>query len=514
MRKLGIVPVLFVVLIAAVVPAVAVTDSTAEASIEYLEAWQTPDDEVTLQNAGDIQSAIQDGTLSRATGLTANDTLVVELEIPGFEGAVDGANGSTETERFQNALSAHGDLEIHQTNMGPNQAPLRIDVFNSSGVTVFSEGDTYYAVVDISDARLMRNDIEDDLYHEKAYTFSIEATLSAESDVTDDGDTAATAVDERSVSVVTEPDGRLQFRPQPNQTIMGTTNLGTGSTVTLVLSGESNPETETDESFELTRRVTVGHPSDSYRYEGPFAGSFDLRSVPTAATNVTLDVRTDGESLLTEAVPVVLADRSATVSAIDVVNETGFAAVNVTAELSAGGFVVLHAGSGDGPVVGHSQYLDRGDHTVNVYLNQPTTTDKLVVVAYHDANYNEWFDGVDVEQAYPSEEPVDSILFDHSTDDSSESGDSGSDSGSDSSESTPDEDSQSDNESTPRNAGSGTDTSGGDESPGQSENPTDSSGDDSDSGSLLAGSLGGVYPLLVIGIFGFLLLAVGYVGSD
>jgi hypothetical protein len=388
------------------------TGATAQdASIERLEAWQAPANETAFDSADDVRAAIENGTLSRATGVNDDDVLVLELRFQEFDEAVANASGSTTTERFQTALTEHGDLVIRQTNMGPMRAPVTIDALDQTGVEVFAaDDDTYYVRIDLSEAVVLRNDDSEQLETDRPYTFVVQAELAADSPLTAERSVALTAVDQRSATVETERDGTVQLQPRANQTIAGTANVGTGSTVTLVLSGDANPRTDGNESVRLTREATVTPTDDHAHYEGAFAATFDLRDVSPAATNVTVDVRIDNRSLLEEPAPAVIANRRATVRVHDLVETGGFVGVNVTADLSAGGFLAVHGWMADGLVVGHTPYLERGEHTVTVYLDKPTDADNLVVVAYRDENFNQWFDGVETESRYSTGAPEDAIV--------------------------------------------------------------------------------------------------------
>lgn len=415
MQSLRVALVVAVVTLAGVVPfAVTPAPADGEASIERVGTWQAPENATVLNDAADVRSAINDGTLTRATGVDNDDVLVIGLEIRGFGGVVSDADGSNATERFLSALSEHGDLSIEQTNPGPSQLPASVRVLDGTGVRVFPDraNDTYYLAVDLDEVRVTRGDDGDevDLTY-GPYPFIVRAELAADSPLTEERQLALAPVESRSASVETSPDGGIHVRPTSNQTISGTTNVGLGWNVTVVLAGDDNPATAADESFRLTREATVELPDEvGYYYGGTFDSAFDLGTVPTRAESVTVDVRLDGTSLLDVPVPVSVADRRASVT-VDGVREDGqFTGVTGNATLSTGGFLVLHEASADGPVVGHTAYLDPGEHTVTVYAAEPTDDD-IVVVAHRDSNHNEWFDGPDVDSAYTDADP-DAVALD------------------------------------------------------------------------------------------------------
>jgi len=406
---------LLVLSLALLVPAVVVGETATDenATLDRVEAWQAPASEAGFENAAAVRAAIDDGRLSRATGVNATHLLVVELGLQGFDEALGDADGSTTTGRFQAALREHGDLGIRQTNMGPNRARLAVDALNGTGVTVHPDArnDTYYLAIDLASTTASRNDSPTELAESREYEFDVRATLAADSPLTAGEQRAMTAVAPREVSVDTAPDGRVQLRPLPNQTVTGTTNLGTGSMVRVVLAGESNPQTDANESFRLARETTVDVVDDRYRYEGGFTATFDATDVSPQVTNVTVDVRTGNRSMLDRPVSGRVNGDSASIAARGVVEAGGSAGVAVNGSLSAGGFFVLHAETANGPVVGHSPYAEPGEQTGTVYVDRPVDADELVVVAHRDSNYNQWFDGPSTDTPYSGPGTADAVQF-------------------------------------------------------------------------------------------------------
>jgi len=416
MRALHAVLVAAIVTFAGVTPAVVAPASVAtDASLDRVGAWQAPANATDLDDAADVRSAIDDGSLSRATGVDNEDTLVLGIEIRGFAGAVSDANGSNTTDRVLSALSEHGDLVVLQTNPGASQRPAHVHVLDGRGVRAFADAanDTYYVVMDLDEVRATRGEDGDEVDLTRSpYSFIVRAELAADSPLTEERQRAVTSVEPRSASVETAPDGRVHVQPSSNLTLSGTTNVGSGWPVTVVLAGDDDPDTATDESFESTRQATVELPEEvGFHYEGTFDVTFDEDAVAIGAENVTVDARLDGGSLLDEPIPVEVADRRASVAISGEGEDGQFTGVTVNTSLSAGGFLVLHEESMDGPVVGHTEYLDPGEHTVSAYVSEPTDADEVVVVAHRDANHNEWFDGPDVDPAYAGDDPDDAITL-------------------------------------------------------------------------------------------------------
>lgn len=416
MRALHAVLLSAVVLLAGVpVSTVASTVTANEASLDRVGVWQAPTNATEFDDASDVRAAITDGSMTRATGVTNDDTLVIGIQIRGFSDIVAAANGSNTTERFLTKMSNHGDLLVEQTNPPPSLEALQVHVLAGVGVTVFPDAAnrTYYIVVDLDKARTTRGEDGDgESLDHGPYEFIVEAELAADSPLTEDRQYAVAPVDSRRASLETAPDDTVHVEAGSNVTISGTTNVGTGWPVTVVLTGDDNPDTSANESFRLIKEAVV-QPSEerNYHYERTFATAFERDAVPTAAENVTADVRFDGNSLLDEQVPVALDDPRAAVI-IDKVGEAGnITTFSVNASLSAGGFLVLHEESADGPVVGHTQYLDSGEHAVSVYSSEPIDADEVVVVAHRDANHNEWFDGPNLDRAYAEKGPDHAITL-------------------------------------------------------------------------------------------------------
>jgi len=377
---------------------IAETGSSDHATIERIEAWQAPADEVAFDDAGDVRAAINNGTLSRATVVNGTQLVVLGLELRGFEEAVTGANGSTVTDRFQTAFNERGDLTVRQANPDRSHVPLWfVDALNSTGVRVHPDAanESYYVAIDLRDRTAYQGKFDgswERMPENNRFTFDVLATLDGDLPNTDDATVAATAIKPRTAEVDEPPVGDVWFRPRSNQTVTGTTNLGVGSMVTVAVTGNSNPDTGENESFRLVQETTVQMGDSLVPYRGRFDARFDMREVAPTARNVSVDIRVDDRSLLDAPVPARVSDYSASVDDPEVVTDGDVAGVRATATLSPGGLLVLHEDTVDGLVVGHSTYLEPDDETVTVYVDQPTDADELVVVAHRDGNHNRWFD--------------------------------------------------------------------------------------------------------------------------
>jgi len=183
MRRLVTCTVLVLSLSLLFPPALGGTATDETASLDRIEAWQGTVTATQLESATAVEAAIDDGRLSRATGVNGTHTLVVELGIGGFDDAVAAAPGSTVTDRFQAAIREHGDLTIRQTNAGPNQLPVVVDAVDGTGVTVYPDPstDTYYLALDLTDGPTYRGDSPTRLATGRHYQFDVEASLDADS---------------------------------------------------------------------------------------------------------------------------------------------------------------------------------------------------------------------------------------------------------------------------------------------------------------------------------------------
>jgi len=409
--------VLLVVLLvlATVAPTVGTAQAAGDASIERIGAWQAPSDEITIENASDVRTAIANGTLERGTGLAVNDTLVVELTMPGFQSAVSDAGGSNTTERFLTALSSHGDLVIRQweDSLTTHGVPLRLDPFGGGVQIVADQGNaTYYLVTEFDELERVEDGSSFIDPHEERVPLTVEATLFANSSFVDQRQRVVAPVHDRQASVVTGLDDLIYGIPDANLTVVGGTDVGTGQRLVVAVEGRDDPETTTDESFRRIRTATVDL-ADGSAYEthekGTFATTFDLPQVSTAATNITVDVRLDDRSLLEAPVAVDVTDPAGDVAVERVQSNDSRTAVVTNASLSDGGFLALHNGTATGPVVGHTPFLDAGNHTTAVYGDRPVDPDNLVAVAHYDVNRNEWFDGPKTDSVYSNGDAADPV---------------------------------------------------------------------------------------------------------
>lgn len=359
----------------------------------------------TYQSVADIERAKAQGTLSMVPAPTSNSTVVVQIDATGLSGAIASAAGDTLTDRFQSFFSRESaTFRFEQTNPGSSVKPKQLQF--GPGVRVLASEDTYYVVVDLANARFPRE------YGTTRFVegdkFITAVSLAATSPVTGDtGEFVFAHVGYGGVDVSTAPDGRVHLIAAPNQTISGTSALGAGWNVTVVVRGQNDPATARNESFLRKRVVRLQQPQSPDQFpSSTFSAVFNLSDV-ASGTNVTVDVRRQGQSLLERPLSGSVVRISASVRATLPTNSSNFTTIPTNVTLSSGGFVVLHRDGPRGPVVGVSDYLPAGDHSELVYVSEPLSESATIVaVVHHDANFNQWFDGPRTDP--PFEQAVDS----------------------------------------------------------------------------------------------------------
>lgn len=368
-----------------------------------------------LDDRAAVRAATANGTLSRSGTVAVGEPLVVSIRHPGLAEYLARGNA---TRRFRSTMESRaGNLSVLQTNPPPQRrsAWLRYPR-NATRVIADPATNRTYVVIDTTRAPVVRDRDGDPPpervdYHTGS-EFAAVVTLSTESNLTAGGGAEATSDPfrlkvRRASPAVDDPVSRVAYvRPTPNQTVRGETNVRPGRNVTVVVRGGDDPDTPANESFVRTATATVREgPDDAAR----FAAAFDFTGVPSNAT-ARVDVRYDGRSILDAdaTVRVVAPVADLRVREVDPDAVGPYLRVRADADLSRGGFVALHRGSPDGPVVGASEYLPPGSHAnVTVYVgDRISEPGRLVAVAHRDANYNHWFDGPDRDPAYADGAPV------------------------------------------------------------------------------------------------------------
>ncbi|UPV99135.1 hypothetical protein M0R88_11420 [Halorussus gelatinilyticus] len=358
------------------------TLSLSERSTDNLFARAAPSS-ADLSNLSEVNAALRSDNLTRSGVLVRNGTLVLELLASGLTGAVAAQDGRNVTERFVRFLEQeNASLTVYDVP-GTEQERAYLDLTNESAVTVVRDArnDSYYVVAELDEVAMTDGDDGDPANNHRGWgDHRANFSLAADSSLTTDGRETATAefeVDEAEATLSTPPEtDKVYLAPAPNQTVWGTTTLAPGSRVAVrIRDGDGLRRSET---------VRVENRTDAPG--GSFAANFDLGEV-APETELGVTVRAAGESSLThgeETDGVVLESNAA-------LNLTGREptdqGVGVSyATLSHGGYVAVHRGSADGPVVGRSSRLAPGEafsHAIE--LGSKSGGDATLVAVAHRA---------------------------------------------------------------------------------------------------------------------------------
>lgn len=336
-----------------------------------------------LDRPAAVAAARENGTVSAVGGnrtVARGDALVVDIGGSGFGGALSA--------RETDALS----LRLARTGECAGAA----DLLDAAEVLTEPGREDYYAVVDTAAVELAPANATTGFPDGCSPTLRpgdrvrVDLTVPDGSPLAVDGrataETGPVTVVERNATL----DDDASLAAAANATVTGTTTLAPGSDLSVVVAGP-------DDGTERTATARVGP-------DGRFNATVDLSGVERF-TNVTVDVRADGASLLD-------APRRATVGAdtpaVSIDDQSG-AVDSVTVSLASlpdGGFVVLES---EGSVVGTSSYREGVVTDLAVPLEAGSVEPgerSVTAVAYRDANGNERFDAADEPYLTGSNETV------------------------------------------------------------------------------------------------------------
>ncbi|RLM90605.1 BGTF surface domain-containing protein [Haloarcula sp. Atlit-7R] len=375
-----------------------------ENSVESINTWAAPSDAEIDDDDVDIYDRIG-VNLTESDDLAAEDVVVHEIQASGIEGALEyeqeDGSASDATEAFIDATDTTPDrinsadttdsglrLYVNRTDVGANAEEQPIDFSNSSGaVTVVDDPDnnTYFVAVDTSDVTFENGKTivgEEDT--------RLNATFSVrEGPLTDDrnSDSAIYTTSERDATLNLDDSGVVTVSAAAGQEVTGTTNVAPGSEL------EVEMESESEANPFVLRPETDVAPDGTYTA----TADFSEYSAGTNFTVQTLDVDGDSDFSDEEDGRIVEAD-TATVSISDQESD-GSEVVVDSAQLSEGGFIVIHDstlldGEVEGSVVGNSEYLEAGSHEdITITLDEPMDEDFTAIAMPHlDTNGNEAYD--------------------------------------------------------------------------------------------------------------------------
>ncbi|KAA9398135.1 PGF-CTERM sorting domain-containing protein [Haloarcula sp. CBA1130] len=372
----------------------------SERSTESMRSWVAPRDAELDDDDIDIRDRIGQN-LTQANEIANKSIVVHEVSASGIEGALEyeqEVNGSSDvTQAFLRAGAKNTidedkpvnnkspmtglnalNFSVEKTNVGANVDNEEM-VLNSSNVVVVDDPDnnTYFVGVKTANAKYAGGNSVRSQDDTDEITANFSVTPYAAFDNENDGVEDDYSIVERDASVDTT-NGLVTVQAATDQQITGTTTVAPGAEVELEVESESqsNPFLERPE-------VTV-EPDNTY------TATLDF-SEQSAGTNFTAQfLDTNGDELGDEEDGEITDAATASVSISDQESD-GSEVVVDSAQLSAGGFIAIHAGNASGDVVGNSEYLEAGSHEdITITLDESMDEDFTAVAMPHlDTNGNE-----------------------------------------------------------------------------------------------------------------------------
>jgi len=390
----------------------------SENSVENMRIWAAPSDADIDDDDVDVYDRIGEN-LTQSDNIAAEDVVVHEIQASGIEGALeheqeDNTDVSDVTDAFIAATDTTPDrindgdatdsglrLYVNRTDVGANADANPVDFSDGasqSAVTVVDDADnnTYFVAVDTSDVVFTDGNNPDTISEEE--DTRINATFTIREGALSDDKTSVSGLyrtSERNADLNLDDDGFVTVSAAAGQEVGGTTNVAPGSEL------EVEMESENDANPFVIRPETDVGPNGTYTATADFSDY----SAGTNFTVETLDVDGDTDFSDEEDGRIVEAE-TATVSVSDQESD-GSEVVVDSAQLSDGGFIVIHDGSlleGEvaGSVVGNSEYLEAGSHEdVTITLDEPMDENFTAIAMPHlDTNGNEAYDFPDADGPY------------------------------------------------------------------------------------------------------------------
>lgn len=345
-----------------------------------------PGRNVTLSTLADVRAAERAGDLRASKRAWLRGVLVLELRAPGIEGALAAQPGGNASARFANLTATDGfgfSFVQDWRTVGTMEEPMRLRL-PGRGARVLADpaNDSYYLLLDVDRARFENQDHQ--LHaHDAGDWFDANFTVGPASGLVEQRRTATV-----EKVVVSEPGVELDepveplVRPRANQRLVADTNLPTGMRVTVVARVLFS---------DFERRLTV--PVTSGPAGNHVNATLDLSSLGTV-TKLRVRYFLDGREVGTGfrdpvQTAVVTADEyEVSIAGVERTGDPSApVAVTVNATLGEAGYVVLHAGSARGRVLGVSRWLEPGSYTgLTVEASAPLRDAERAVVVVHDHN--------------------------------------------------------------------------------------------------------------------------------
>nr|WP_232508563.1 BGTF surface domain-containing protein [Haloarcula marismortui] len=388
------------------------TLSLGERTTETVQLWRAPSDtyndeisDLEDDETAPVYDLIEAGNITQTDEAAINDVnddIIIQVEASGLEGVFTDGSGDIDTSDYgakSGDEAADGDNnpgaafqhELEDSDPGANSDGSGFDIDQISDYKVIYDeaNDTHFVAIDGAD--LADNDelnLEDE--DEYAANFTVYDSTSDLVDDDDDSEVVNDSVQFVDADATLNNDDDISVQAGPGQQFFGTTNVAPSSEVTVRLRSQSSSS-----PFLL-------QPETAVTENGTFTATADL-SERSPGTNFTAQTRVDGSDVGDDIDGTIVEGATATVSISDQESD-GSEVVVDNAQLSAGGFIAIHAGNASGDVVGNSEYLEEGSHEdITITLDEPMDEDFTAVAMPHlDTNGNEAYDFPGADDPYTS----------------------------------------------------------------------------------------------------------------
>ncbi|WP_276272196.1 DUF7282 domain-containing protein [Haloarcula litorea] len=372
------------------------TLSLAERSTDATQVWTAPEDDLqSLQDAeaSEVYDYIAANNLTQADTVAQSDTVVVQVQASGLEGAL-AATADDTTDAYIEATGAYDSdstadpiqFQFEEVTTAANAVPDTVTVgdLDSDEVSVIYDeaNDSHFLVVDSDGVTDEFNGHESGDEYEANFTVYDNTELSEDNVTVND----TFAIEDRDATLNGGND--IVVQSATGQSISGTTNLAPGSEVTVRIRDDADTA-----AFLKQPDATVG-------VNGSFTATADFSDV-SPGTNFTAQTRigssnvgdsVDGTVTSGPAASVIISDQESNGETVTVDSVT----------LSEGGFVAIHLNNASGDVIGASDYLESGTHEdVEITLDSAQDEDFTAVAMPHlDTDDDQTYDFPDNDGPY------------------------------------------------------------------------------------------------------------------
>lgn len=307
-------------------------------------------EENAFEDAQDVESAIENGTLGPDDQMTIDQTLVVELDSERFAADMDDHNGTAD-EQFFATLDDGATFSLLETNPSPMRGAVTVPI-GPDNATVYRNGTTTFVSIEmdaVEPAWLRDADPDPELRDGMALGVRFGYDL-------DDDEYVALGEPVELYHVEAEMLGPYSLSPP---------DLVAPELVNVSVKPNVEPDHGIEVRMELADGGTLVEETSEVSWSGFPGVSFDLRDVESG-TNYTLDLVHDGDVVQRQNGTVLALDaelRNASVTVTE--NESAEVRLNLTSDLSHGGQLQILDDSGER--IGF-EWVPRGTANVSVPL--------------------------------------------------------------------------------------------------------------------------------------------------